>query len=267
MEDVYHFIRLATGENISENELQHSYVTSEINEIVAIFANMIKVRDVILAVNQQYILSAAQDDRYRTEPPFKLQGSYRNMNKMVEKITAILNEQELQALISDHYVGEAQTLTKGAEENLLKLKDLRQVLSKTEQQRWDAIKNEYARLNRLGDENDPTQQVVNQLSYIAEKLHGISEHVSGSAPLTELSQEVATLCEQLANKKVNIEVINQPVPGVEKVMQTLAELFEVSFLPVFSAMEHKIKMEHDTWQRVKELSAEFKALRVQDKPL
>ncbi|NOQ16438.1 MAG: AAA family ATPase [Methyloprofundus sp.] len=265
MDDVYHFIRLAAGENISENELQHSYATSEINEIVAIFANMIKVRDVILAVNQQYILSAAQDDRYRIEPPFKLQGSYRNMNKMVEKITAIMNADELQALITDHYVGEAQTLTKGAEENLLKLKDLRQVLSDVELQRWGAIKNEYARLNRLGDENDPTQQVVNQLSYIAEKLHGIGEH--GSVPLAELSQEVATLCEQLANKQVNIEVINQPVPGVEKVMQTLAELFEVSFLPVFSAMEHKIKMEHDTWRRVKELSAEFKAIRAQDKPL
>ena len=44
------------------------------------------MRDVILKVNLEYIRSAAQADEYRTEPPFKLQGSYRNMNKMAEKI-------------------------------------------------------------------------------------------------------------------------------------------------------------------------------------
>ncbi len=256
--DVYHFIRSANGENLSDNALQHSYSSAEINEIVAIFKNMMKIRDVVLKVNQQYIASAAQDDKYRTEPPFKLQGSYRNMNKMVEKVTAILNEQELQDIISDHYVGEAQTLTRGAEENLLKLKEIRGVLNDQEAQRWQAIQQEYSRANRLGDESDPAQQIVNQLSFITEKLATLSEH--SPASMQQLYQALTGLQQQIDQKNMQVEIINQPTPGVEEVMHKLAELFEVSFLPVFSAMEHKLKIEHDTWERVKALSDDFKAL-------
>ena len=82
---------------------------------------MFTIQELILKVNQQYIASAAQDDRYRTEPQFKLQGSYRNMNKMAEKISGVMNEAELQQLIDDHYLGESQLLTNGTEENLLTL--------------------------------------------------------------------------------------------------------------------------------------------------
>ena len=121
MEDVYKFIRMAEGENIANTDLEHSYSGAEVNEIVSVLKKLMKVQNVVLKVNQQYIISAAQDDKYRTEPSFKLQGSYRNMSKMAEKISGIMNESELNDLIRDHYVGEAQTLTTGAEENLLKL--------------------------------------------------------------------------------------------------------------------------------------------------
>ena len=43
-----------------------------------------------------YIASAAQDDAFRTEPPFKLQGSYRNMNKLAEKVVPVMNDAELE---------------------------------------------------------------------------------------------------------------------------------------------------------------------------
>ena len=73
----------------------------------------------MLAVNAEYIASAAQADASRTEPPFKLQGSYRNMNKLAERVVPAMNDAELEELIDDHYRGEAQTLTTGAEANLL----------------------------------------------------------------------------------------------------------------------------------------------------
>jgi hypothetical protein len=41
------------------------------------------------------------------------------MNKMSEKIVSAMNESEVQTMILDHYLGEAQTLTQGTEENLL----------------------------------------------------------------------------------------------------------------------------------------------------
>ncbi|MGR8932579.1 MAG: DNA repair ATPase, partial [Gammaproteobacteria bacterium] len=261
MRDVYRFIRRALGETVSDNEFEHRYAAAESREIVATIEKMLKIRDVVLAVNQQYIYSAGQDDRYRSEPPFKLQGSYRNMNKMAEKVTAVMNDEELQNLIGDHYVGEAQTLTRGAEENLLKLKEIRGVLTAEESARWDGIKNEYSRLRKLGDENDPARLLANQLSLIGEQLTHVARQLQSPSPLVELNEQMAQLRGQIAQAETHVEVVNQPVPGVDEVLHKLAELFEVSFLPVFSAMQHKISMEQETWERVKWLTEEFEELR------
>ena len=94
-------------------------------KITDILKKLFVIQDVVLKINQQYIASAAQNDKYRTEPSFKLQGSYRNMNKMTEKVSAVMNDDELMQMIADHYLGEAQLLTTGAEDNLLKLAELR----------------------------------------------------------------------------------------------------------------------------------------------
>ncbi|MGO4610333.1 DNA repair protein, partial [Variovorax sp. 2RAF20] len=107
MADLYLLVDRAMGKDVSTNGLSHAYSGAEINEITATLQRMLQVRDVVYKVNQQYIASAAQDDRYRTEPPFRLQGSYRNMNKLAEKISPVMNDDELQQLISDHYLGEA----------------------------------------------------------------------------------------------------------------------------------------------------------------
>ena len=82
------------------------------------------MREIILRVNQEYVRSAAMEDAYRTEPPFKLQGSYRNMNKIAEKILPLMTDAEVASLIADHYRGEAQTLSQAAESNLLKWREI-----------------------------------------------------------------------------------------------------------------------------------------------
>ncbi len=46
------------------------------------------------------------------------------MNKIAEKIVAIMNDDELDSLILSHYEGESQTLTSGAEANMLKFKEI-----------------------------------------------------------------------------------------------------------------------------------------------
>ena len=101
-------------------------------------------------MNQQYIRSAAQDDAFRTEPPFKLQGSYRNMNKLAEKVVSAMNDEELEQLVDDHYRGESQTLTTGAEQNLLKLAELRGRMTGAAGARWTEIKEEFVRTRRAG---------------------------------------------------------------------------------------------------------------------
>lgn len=183
-EDVYRFIRLAQGEEVPSSEFSYHYSSSDISEIINVLKKLFKVQDVLLKVNQHYIASAAQADHYRTEPPFKLQGSYRNMNKLAEKIVAVMNETELENLISDHYQGEAQTLTQGAEENLLKLKELRGILSPEEQARWQQIKAEFNRRQSLGDEdNDAAQRLINQVSLMATHLDKLQKILTQSSTL------------------------------------------------------------------------------------
>lgn len=168
LDDFYRFADVAAGRNVPSTDFEHDYSGAEREEIVAVLKNMFKVREVVLRVNQQYIASSAQADEYRSEPPFRLQGSYRNMNRLAEKISPILSDEELEDIIDDHYVGEAQLLTQGAEENLLKLKELRNTLSDDERKRWEDIKREFKRRQLTGGDEETGALVVRQLSLIAE---------------------------------------------------------------------------------------------------
>ncbi|WP_087018131.1 DNA repair ATPase [Thaumasiovibrio subtropicus] len=164
LDDLYRFVNMAGGDNIALSEMSHAYSAIEAGDIVATLQRLITVQQTVLKVNQQYIASAATADEYRVEPPFKLQGSYRNMNKLAEKISSVMTDDELQTLLQDHYQGEAQTLTSGTEDNLLKLAELRGAMSDDQQQRWQEIRDGYQRRQMLGDEEDRAGQVVQQLA-------------------------------------------------------------------------------------------------------
>ncbi|OCG12701.1 DNA repair ATPase [Gilliamella apicola] len=174
LNDLYHLIDHAQGKPLNTNELSYDYSQAEISEIVAVLRHLLKIREVVFKVNQQYIISAAQSDKYRTEPPFKLQGSYRNMNKLTEKISSVMNDEELNQVIEDHYLGEAQLLTNGAEENLLKLAEIRGVLTKEQMERWQQIKNDFMRNKTLGgDESNTGNQIVTQLADLVQSVQAL----------------------------------------------------------------------------------------------
>ena len=182
MDDVYMLVRKAQGEEIAASDLKYGYSAVEVQEIVSVLQKLFAVQDVLLKVNQQYIQSAAQADEYRTEPRFQLQGSYRNMNKMAEKVVSAMNEEELERLIDDHYRGESQTLTTGAETNLLKLAEMRGTMTPEQEARWKQVKSEYGRRKMMGgDEDDPIVRVTGTLAGLAQKLDAIRESVASAA--------------------------------------------------------------------------------------
>jgi len=116
-------------------------------------------------------------DDYRNEPPFKLQGSYRNMNKLIAQIQPILKDSEVTQLVLNHYQNESQTLTTGAEANMLKLKELIGILSEEEAERWNEVKKTFVKnktLKGLG-ENDRMSQIVALLAQFGDGLEGIRE--------------------------------------------------------------------------------------------
>lgn len=137
--DLYSLIKIAESGSTEGIEFESNHTSEEIKDYVSVLQKMLKVRDIILEVNKEYIKSAAMDDQYRTEPPFKLQGSYRNMNRMAEKILAIMNEDELKTLVMSYYENESQTLTTSAEANLLKFKGLKNWRNESENVRWKEI--------------------------------------------------------------------------------------------------------------------------------
>ncbi|WP_340561431.1 DNA repair ATPase [Streptomyces sp. GSL17-111] len=139
--DVDLLVRLAAGEaGARPDRLSHPYAPGELEEILGVLRNLLHVQRTVLAVNAAYIASAGQDDATRTEPPFRLQGSYRNTNKLAERLAPVMNTAELEALLDDHYQAEAQTLTSGAEANLLKLAEIRGRLTGEQRRRWEEVK-------------------------------------------------------------------------------------------------------------------------------
>lgn len=191
--DVYKLIRMAQGEEIPTTDLSHGYSAVEVTEIVEILKRMFAVQDVVMKVNAQYVASAAQDDAFRTEPMFKLQGSYRNMNKMAEKLVSAMNASEVQGLIDDHYAGESQTLTTGAENNLLKLAELRDRMSPEQLERWNEIKRGFKRVQISGGkDDDPAVRVAGTLSGIAEQLSGLKDALGGNEDVTQALAAINT---------------------------------------------------------------------------
>lgn len=179
-QDLYTFIQIAeTGE--SEGiDFESNHSAEDIADYVNILKKLIQIRDVVLTVNQQYIQSAAMEEQYRTEPSFKLQGSYRNMNKMAEKIVPIMNEDELRTLIMNNYENESQTLTSSAEANLLKFKSLLNWQTKEEEKRWEDLKAIFQKNQKMKGFGDNNQMgmILNQMEALSEGLFGIRNALS-----------------------------------------------------------------------------------------
>ena len=191
--DISSVIRLAQTGQREGLGFEGSYTVDELNEYVSIMKKLFTIRDVVLSVNRQYIDSAAQADEYRTEPPFLLQGSYRNMNRIAERVLPVMNDDELWTLIESSYQQDAQTLTSGAEANLLKFAEL--VGRQTDQQkvRWNEIRKTFGRNLLLGNESeDKVAMVVRQLNAFGAGLDSIKEVLSQAVDSMSKESQVAT---------------------------------------------------------------------------
>lgn len=232
--DVYAAMRIAETGAQDGIDFEGNYTPAEIEEFVATLKHLFRVRDSLLRVNQEYIYSAGQEDTYRTEPAFRLQGSYRNMNRIAEKVIPLMTSEEVVALIEDHYRNESQTLTTGAEANLLKFFELEGSLNEEETARWEEIKEGFRKKKLLGGagESDPVARVVAQLSEFSDGLGEIREGIAQaganySKPQTLTEETVSQLKEIIEGLravpvKVDINVVpvqdegDGPIENIEK---------------------------------------------------
>ncbi|MFJ4905222.1 DNA repair ATPase [Streptomyces sp. NPDC093249] len=180
--------RLAAGDPTARaDRLVHPYTPAELDPLLAVLRHLLTARETVLAVNTAYIASAARTDATRTEPPFRLQGSYRNMNRIVARITPAMNAAELAAVVDDHYTAEAGTLTAETETNLLKLDQLRGTLDGDRAARWAEIVAAHTRERLLGGSaDDPSTRAVAALTLLADRVADVETAIlratGGGAP-------------------------------------------------------------------------------------
>ncbi|UTW66465.1 DNA repair ATPase [bacterium SCSIO 12643] len=178
--DLYQLMDWASTGERGDLEFESNHSVEDMNDYVSVLKKLIKVRDIVLRVNKEYIKSAAMEDQFRKEPPFKLQGSYRNMNKIAEKIVPIMNDKELDLLILNAYESESQTLTTSSEANLLKFKEMVGWMREEDISRWSEIKTKFQKNQRLrgfGDQNQMAM-ILSQIERVSEGLIGIKNELS-----------------------------------------------------------------------------------------
>lgn len=169
--DILTLIKVAETGNQEGIEFEANHSPEEVNEYVDLLQKMLRVRDIILKVNEQYIRSAGMSPEFRTEPSFRLQGSYRDMNKIVEKLSPVMNDKELDTLILSHYENESQTLTSGAEFNFLKFKEMFGAINEEDAQRKAEILETFARNQKLKGLGG------NQMGHVLEQMEMITKGI------------------------------------------------------------------------------------------
>jgi hypothetical protein len=276
--DIRAFIRMAGGGDRDADGFEASYSPQEVEEILAVMKKLVAVREVVLRVNLEYIHSAAQADEFRTEPPFRLQGSYRNMNRLAEKVVAIMNDAEVQALILDHYQNEAQTLTTGAEANLLKFKELIGIQTVEEKARWEEIKKTFKRnqLVRGGDQGDPVGRVVAQLSSFQHGLESIQTTLEKQlsktppavvvdlSPLGKSFEALRSTMEQRTpsdgNGGMGTALTAQLSEGLkalrEDLTRAISEVHSGTMAEKVQSLFHEMEMLHSTLATLKDVTAQ-----------
>ena len=162
--DLEVLLRAASGGSVRSDELQHRYTANELQAITATLAHLLRVRDALLKVNAAYIASATVDDHLRGEPAFLLQGSYRNMARIAQRVLPAMTASEVDHLVTDHYRAESQTLAAAAGWNLLKLRVVMGTATDDDHRELDELRERWRQSNAAGD---PMAVMANALSAIA----------------------------------------------------------------------------------------------------
>jgi hypothetical protein len=167
------------------------------------------------------------------------------MNRIAERVLPVMHDAELHTLIASSYENEAQTLTTGAEANLLKFKELTNTLGPQEAERWESIKKTYQRnvmLRGMGAD-DKVAQVILALhqcnDHLAAIHHAMANHVrpllgsvtsNGAGTTLESAAAQAPHPIQIINRvpRVFLEIIQQQFSLMQQWLQPLQQTASAS---------------------------------------
>ncbi len=264
--DVHRFVRLAAGDSGARGELEHPYAAAEIAEISATTRLLMRVQRALLTVNQTYIASAAQAEEFRTEPPFKLQGSYRNMAKIAGRVVPAMTDTEVDQLVLNHYRAESQTLTTGAEINLIKLRLLLGCATPEDDARWRDITVVYKRRQELSGKDDPASQAVVQLAKLGERIEALQLALSSeagkarSADAARIDGLVLQLAEAIRAAAPKVEVVNTLPKYYAQVFDHHLKVVETSLAPVLDLLARYVGSTQQTREKMEAIAGDLRHL-------
>ncbi len=171
------------------------------------------------------------------------------MNKVSEKIVAAHTTEEVENLVDDHYAGESQTLTTGAENNLLKLYEMRGRLTKEKAERWEEIKKGFVRVKMMGGkQDDPVARLTGTLAGLGEQLEGIRRSLLDAAKSTgetantraaAIAAALAKLDHTIASRETLIKV--EQDPAIAELLAQQLSTVEQSLAPVVHALADSLR--------------------------
>jgi hypothetical protein len=251
-------IRLAQGEELPSSDFSLSDTKPELEDLIAVLQKLLRVQEVVFKVHQCHLTSRTQTDPHRTEPPFQLPGSYRQMNQLAAQIGVDMTAVEVEKLLADYYAREAQLLTTGREENLLKFAELQGNMTAIQLARWTEIKSTFNRFQSLGDQHaDPLTRIVTQLSLITEQLqHLQAATFTQTTDLKQFNQHLAALPQlvtALSNSQLEVNIVNQLPAGLEDSLRTMIDMVDKTLLPIVQDYERKSKLDLTIFERIKEM--------------
>ena len=258
--DIEALIRAADRGQRDDLALEGNLEPDAVTDILAVLEHMVALREVVLKVNQAYIRSAGMEDAYRNEPPFKLQGSYRNMNRMAEKVVPIMTEEERTTLVMSSYESEAQTLTTGAEANLLNFREMMGWLDEESTARWAEIRKAFQRKNKLaalGGEDRMSALLV-QIETLGEGLEAIQGAIQvagqggtgsgggeGGVSVALIETLRDSLAPLAAKREFEDDVASAVPAALSQVLTDEAERLRAWMDPVLNQSEVNIKQVHE----------------------
>src|SRR5690606_4774400 len=142
--------------------------------------------------------------------------------------------------------------------NLLKLAELRGNQTPEQAERWAQIQRDFMRNQAMGgSDSDVGARVVAQLNDLVEGVRGMGGALqSGPTPQAQevpWAQLLAGL-ENLGKLRPQVEVTTQAQPGVQKLLESLADTLQNSFLPLIKTMDKKIDIDLRTHNRMLDIS-------------
>jgi hypothetical protein len=89
---------------------------------------------------------------------------------------------------------------------------------------------------------------------------GIRQGAAREAELARFSATLERLGEVLEKVELQVQVVNQPLPGVGSAVVQLSKLMETVMIPMFSAMHNKLSLDHAIWEKLQEVDRTLGAL-------